>query len=297
MTHPQRRERRRQIADAVRGGRSVVDAATDFGVCLNTVLLACREHGVTERPDITTAAAPSRSLAIANAIREGSTVEGAAETFHVGRAVVYSACRSHGVKVVRVSPNVSYVPWCEVNWELRNKEIAGMYGISAERVRQVRAKLKKPKSPHTGMATGTVRAIAFISSSADVHHATDGRLAQYAGLSKLSIQCARKHLKIEKTPGLSQWKANWCEVNWDLPNRDLASIWGVHIATIGNARSTLKVGPARWDARFGNPISDSAYPAAIEAERCKVEQWRKTRLMDSPAPRAPSDLTPTETSK
>lgn len=47
MTHAERRERRKAIAEFVRSGKSPHEAARIFGVGRRTVTDACLEHGVT----------------------------------------------------------------------------------------------------------------------------------------------------------------------------------------------------------------------------------------------------------
>lgn len=46
MTHAEKFERRRQMAEAVRGGKDPNEVAQDFRVTSQLVLIACREHGV-----------------------------------------------------------------------------------------------------------------------------------------------------------------------------------------------------------------------------------------------------------
>lgn len=46
LTHAQRRARRAEIAECVRGGITATDAAKQFCVTIHTVVNACREHGV-----------------------------------------------------------------------------------------------------------------------------------------------------------------------------------------------------------------------------------------------------------
>jgi transposase len=46
MTHAQKFERRRLMAEAVRGGKLPDEVAREFRVSLQLVHLACREHAV-----------------------------------------------------------------------------------------------------------------------------------------------------------------------------------------------------------------------------------------------------------
>jgi transposase-like protein len=46
MTHEERRERRRQIAEVIRGGGSITDAAQMFGCTTEQVRRACLENRV-----------------------------------------------------------------------------------------------------------------------------------------------------------------------------------------------------------------------------------------------------------
>ena len=46
MTHPEKRQRRECIAQAVKDGMTVSDAARKFGVTVRLVQMACQEFGV-----------------------------------------------------------------------------------------------------------------------------------------------------------------------------------------------------------------------------------------------------------
>jgi hypothetical protein len=46
LTHEQKKKRRQQMAESVRGGRAVAAVAADFGVSPALVNAACREHGL-----------------------------------------------------------------------------------------------------------------------------------------------------------------------------------------------------------------------------------------------------------
>ncbi|MBE3039679.1 MAG: hypothetical protein IMZ62_12825 [Chloroflexi bacterium] len=46
MTHVERRERRKRIVEMVKAGASVAEVAAREGLCLNSIQLACREHGL-----------------------------------------------------------------------------------------------------------------------------------------------------------------------------------------------------------------------------------------------------------
>ena len=49
LTHSQRRARRAEIAELVRGGMPTSEAANQFGMHTSSVIGACREHGVSLR--------------------------------------------------------------------------------------------------------------------------------------------------------------------------------------------------------------------------------------------------------
>ena len=88
MTHKERKQRRRQIAEAIRNGDSVKQVCHDFSVTWNTVNNSCIEYGVVFPHGRTWETAVS-SFGILKALLSGlSDAETAAE-FNVSRLRIH----------------------------------------------------------------------------------------------------------------------------------------------------------------------------------------------------------------
>ena len=92
MTHVERRERRRQIAEAVAAGMTLGEAARSFGVGTRTAYGACVEYSVRSSPD-----SAARRHAIADAVADRKDVAAVARDFGVSISLVAASCRECGV--------------------------------------------------------------------------------------------------------------------------------------------------------------------------------------------------------
>lgn len=120
LSHPERRDRRRQIAEAIVAGKSMTDAAIEFGVSFATVGHACDEHGVSR------------------------------EIRRVGTRGLDGLARRETLQT-----RVTREQWANTDWSLRDKDIAAILGVSRERVRQIRKILRKDKAKfHRNNGTG-----------------------------------------------------------------------------------------------------------------------------------------------
>ncbi len=92
MTHAERRDRRRQIAEAVLCGMEIGKVACDFGVAMAGVYAACREHDVQ-------CALPSarRRNAILAAPRDGYPARDVALMYGVATCVIQQLANRHGL--------------------------------------------------------------------------------------------------------------------------------------------------------------------------------------------------------
>ena len=100
LNHKQRHSRRREIAGFVRQGSDASMAARKFGVTIQTVRAACREHGV-ESP---VGRKPTRVYEVIAGLQQGGTVTDVAERLGVSRqrvSFVRKACLEYGVSLKR----------------------------------------------------------------------------------------------------------------------------------------------------------------------------------------------------
>jgi hypothetical protein len=68
------------------------------------------------------------------------------------------------------------------------------------------------------------------------------------------------------------------DVDWRLPNRDLARIWGASPRYIANLRARLNSGPAHWNARRREIGQNARYAAALAQEQKKAHAQRPRKL-------------------
>ncbi len=102
MTHTERRDRRRQIAEAVLCGMEIGKVARDFGIAMAGVYAACREHDVQ-------CALPStrRRNAILAALRDGYSPRDGALMRGVTVGAVRVLANRHGLRLRGMWPNAA----------------------------------------------------------------------------------------------------------------------------------------------------------------------------------------------
>jgi|GEM_PF-5470959 len=102
LTHPQRAERRRLMAQAVLDGMEHDEVARRFGVSRATVYSACKESRVPvrDRPTMLThVSRAERRQEMARAVLAGGTLATVAAGFGVTEGTVVNACEEHGVRL------------------------------------------------------------------------------------------------------------------------------------------------------------------------------------------------------
>lgn len=152
MTHPEKAQRRKAIADAVKGGMPRLEAAENFAVSDATVIMAMRENGVkVERLDANRVQARSDRLRkIADEVRKGKHPTHVAADMKIHPTVAYQACYRFGVRWKRkpYAGRLSRLKAGDVDWTQRDTDIAEKFHFTCERVRQIRRKLGKPQAVH-----------------------------------------------------------------------------------------------------------------------------------------------------
>ncbi len=157
--------------------------------------------------------------------------------------------------------------WAGVDWSLRDAEIARQLGVSRERARQVRL------SSRAGLCAERAVADQFASFVAANGEQLGGvTVAGSIELSRLDVpwSVARRILRAAEIDPFRAAK-KWGELDWRLPNRDLAIIFGLDARRVAGIRAHLKVGPALWDVSGARTINDPKYRAALAKAR-KVSQ-------------------------
>lgn len=175
----------------------------------------------------------------------------------------------------RVSPQ----QWAKVDWRSRDAEIARSLGVTRECVRLVR----RSKGVGPSAAQTAIRDFEqFVSMHRDkLHGLLVGDVLHHSG-SDLPYHVVRRVLR-DNNVRPHEPHSPLRDVNWKLPNRDLAAIWGTSARYIANLRARVGAGPARWNARRPN-LHNCDYGAALtrERQRAQAERRRKERLSHSP---------------
>jgi len=158
------------------------------------------------------------------------------------------------------------VAWNQVNWRKSNVIIARELGVTRERVRQVRA--EKGIEPEKSSAQKFAQFVA--AHRRELQDLSVQKAMRASGL-KLSYEVARDTLRTAGVGPFRRSRKN-LEVDWRLPNRDLAEIHGVSVQQIANLRFRLEAGPAQWDARGGRLLTDRQYIAARKKEEQRAKK-------------------------
>lgn len=176
------------------------------------------------------------------------------------------------------------VDWTQVDWSLRDSEIARRFDVSRERARQVRSSMGAGLCAARATAE---RFAAFISANFDV---LQGRtVAQAVQRSSLDLAWSVAR-RIMRAAGVKPFRAvkKWADLDWRLPNRDLASILQLDPRRLATIRANLKVGPARWSAYRGQSITDPEYRKALTHARKAMGRRDTAKERGSPSTTASS---------
>lgn len=172
---------------------------------------------------------------------------------------------------LRREGRVSGDEWEKVDWCKRDAEIARELNISRERVRQVRTARGIGPSAHRALVH---RFSKWVAANREKLHG----LPVYEVLKmfdcNLSQQVARRLLRAHNVKPHDP-ASRWRNVDWRLPNRDLARIWSTSAKYIANIRARLAAGPAEWDAKSSRIGDSIQYQQALAQEMIKSRGSRK----------------------
>jgi len=165
-----------------------------------------------------------------------------------------------------------------VDWSRQDVEIAKEYGVTRERVRQVRI-ARGAAQPRLKQATPIARRVRdWIEANPDKHgQATrlDISEATGASVSTVSSVTGRMGFKIARN---SSAAATWPDrVNWDLPNQMLAQIWDISCQYISNTRCKHNKGRGRWLKLSIALRENSEFIRLCEAEKENVRNFHKPK--------------------
>lgn len=168
---------------------------------------------------------------------------------------------------------VSREQWGAVDWERRDADIARELGVTRECVRLVRrAKGVGPSAPQAAVRDFNHFVAAHVQ---QLHGLLVDEVIHHSGTDlpyHVVLRILRDH-KVRRHEPSSPRR----DINWQLPNRDLASIWGVNARYIANLRARLHAGPARWTARRRAIGSDPEYNSSVALEKQKAHLHRQNK--------------------
>ena len=168
-----------------------------------------------------------------------------------------------------------------IDWTQTDAAISRQMRLTRARVQQVRKLLgHKPSegniSPDTRVMVAWMKANPSLSGLVTVDElaATTGAPAHlaYHAAKRIGFKLAKKHQGPPPDP-------RYALINFDLPNRDLVTIWRFADPPsqklgfrMGQYRYRLGIGPSFWDGRTVYK-DDPAYQTAIEAEKAKANTY------------------------
>ena len=162
--------------------------------------------------------------------------------------------------------------WAKVNWLRRDADIARSLGVTRECVRLVR----KTRGVGPSAAQAAIRNLErFVSSNRRKLHGLLVEEVIAHSATDLPYHVVRRVLR-ENRVRPHQVHSRLRDVDWRLPNRDLAGLWGTSARYIANLRARLRVGPSKWSARRHNFARTKDYTAALDRERQKALTHRRT---------------------
>jgi hypothetical protein len=189
----------------------------------------------------------------------------------------YGAVRRWGVLFGYQFPDrrraVSRESWAQVDWAKRDAEIARELGVTRECVRLVR----KARGMGPSAAQSATREMEgfILANCGKLHGLLVEDVIHHSG-TELPYHVVRRLLRENKIrPHEAQSPLR--DVDWRLPNRDLAALWGTSPRYIANLRARLVAGPAAWSARNGELKRNRAYANALAAEKQKAQRTRRQK--------------------
>lgn len=175
---------------------------------------------------------------------------------------------------------VSPQQWSKVDWARRDADIARSLGVTRECVRLVR----KAKGVGPSAAQKAIRDLEhFVAIQRDrLHGLLVEDVVRHSG-TDLPYHVVRRVLRDHEVEA-HEPHSPLREINWKLPNRDLATVWGTSARYIANLRARLRVGPSKWNARRRDIGRSAEYNTALtrERQRAQAERRRKDRVRESP---------------
>ena len=166
--------------------------------------------------------------------------------------------------------------WSKMDWSKQNSELADEMGLSQERIRQIRQQLGAPNPTHPNRWRKTAQALQWAKDNLDKFKGLSGaELEREYGLSR-HWQSGPLYLLLK--PFLREKRKHpWVQIDFRLPNRDLALIWRLPPNLVSKHRlmkqrqpPTWRCKPGRGDIQFSGRAQVQAYRRAVKAAERKA---------------------------
>ncbi|HEY8751150.1 MAG TPA: hypothetical protein VIM11_24415 [Tepidisphaeraceae bacterium] len=193
----------------------------------------------------------------------------------------YGAVRRWGVIFGYEFPDrrraVSRESWEKIDWGKRDAQIARELGVTRECVRLVR----KARGMGPSAAQAATRNLErFIAAHCDkLHGLLVEEVIHHSGTG-LPYHVVRRLMR-DKSIRPHEAQSPLRDIDWRLPNRDLAILWSTSSRYIANLRARLGTGSASWNARDGELKRNRTYANALSSEKQKASRNRKRRRRPS----------------
>lgn len=166
-----------------------------------------------------------------------------------------------------------------VDWEMTaDADIARAFGVSRERIRQIRLKLGKPQCKVKGLHLKAATILRWLVENRDNLEGKSlseiAELAPHEGTARPVVYDLIKRSGIKLGPGSPHFRHrgfDWNQINFDLPNIVLSLIWGFSQCRIGTTRNiNFKPYQKWWLGGFSKEIHEPELLLAIEEEKQKA---------------------------
>lgn len=176
------------------------------------------------------------------------------------------------------------VNWHTIDWSKTDSVIAREIDYTRERVRQVRRGLGKPRAETFHQHGRTIEMRDWLKRNPVLARSLPAEeLIRHSGVDISPLQVRKLLSESGIKPCVHDARATWrplvLQIDWQLPNCDLAEIHGTDPVRIAMLRKRYHFAAAIWDGRSIHRLVGTAehdrYRAAVEDERRRVAELRR----------------------
>ena len=167
------------------------------------------------------------------------------------------------------------IKWESIDWIKRDVDIARDTGVSRQRIEQIRKKLGKPNSPYQCKSPKETIIVEWINNN----RSREGRVTLQEIKEELETAgkpCSLPYIhSILKREGFKLTRSDTSPfevINWGIPNRYLAKIWGMGSQIVSSKRYLGRKEHSSWNNKQ-TPENCPTLATAINEEIEKKERW------------------------